>query len=510
MPESTYLKTSVRCKDRRDRVLDLDQLWSRLPGMVYSRRNTPDWAMRFASPGSAALSGYAPEELTSGNPEWGSLIHADDRARAFEKVQSAVQRNQPFEIPYRILTRDAGQRWILDIGAPVSFEGETAVVEGFAFDATGQAAQRLFERHRGEQLKTALQSDPVGISMVDKSLCIVSVNTVFATMLGYSVDDLIGHHFSEFTHPDDVDATEAAAIDSLENGAEYYTYNKRYLHKDGRIVHAAVTVGVVHDAPARPRFVVANIVDLTARIDTETQLSGQQERIVRLERLSLLGEMMAGIAHEINQPLTAISAYAQSGLRFMNPDNPNPQRLTEILEKLSAEVRRAGGVVERIRDLARRRDGQYEQVDCNEMLRLVKKLVAPEVMSKGMVVELDLAPGLLAFWGDPIQLQQVILNLLRNAMNSMTSVSMIHGNEILVRSAIKDDSTLQIDVVDKGEGVSDEIAEDMFQPFCTQNPASLGLGLSVSRTIVEAHGGTIECRVDVSGQPTFRFTLPLI
>lgn len=375
-------------------------------------------------------------------------------------------------------------------------------------DISEQRAKTEQIRQQNERLNATVEFSPIGITMADKDLRLVAVNSAFANMLGYDVDTLLGRRISEFTHPDDIEETETAASTSFGEGPDHYSMHKRYLHQDGHVVHAAVNIAVGHDRDGNAEFVVANVEDETQRLNIEAQLREQQDQLTRLDRLSTLGEMMAGIAHEINQPLTAISSYAQSGLRFMDPQNPKPDRLKDALTKLSNQARRAGAVVERIRELARQDVSKNELMTVNRLIEQVEELAAVDARSRRASIRLDLGENLPPVWVDPIQIQQVILNLIRNSIDSMEGDEFRSGNEVVLRTSMAEDGTVMIAVTDCGTGVSEQAAADIFQPFSTHKRKGLGLGLSISRSIVTSHGGQLDYNNNPVAGATFFVTLP--
>ncbi len=377
-------------------------------------------------------------------------------------------------------------------------------------DISEQRAREDEIQRQNERLNATIAFSPVGIYTADKEFRIVAANFAFANMLGYRVQDFIGHRFSDFFHPDDIDMAEDAVHSSLSGGPGHYSAHRRYLHKDGHIVHTHINAAVGHDSEGSPEFVVANVEDLTERLGAEAQVRDQQEQLTRLDRLSTLGEMMAGIAHEINQPLTAISTYAQSGLRFMDPKNPKPDRLREALTKLSNQARRAGAVVERIRKLGRQEVSTNQLVRTDHLIEQIEELATIDAQTRGARIRLDLDTSLPSVWCDPIQIQQVILNLIRNSVDSMEAGDFCNGDEIVLRTSTDEDGVTTIAVIDCGTGVSEAAATDLFRPFSTHKRSGLGLGLSISRSIVTAHGGQLDYYNNPLAGATFYLTLPQV
>ncbi len=377
-------------------------------------------------------------------------------------------------------------------------------------DISEQRARESEIQRQNEQLNATIAFSPVGIYTADKEFRIVAANFALANMLGYRVQELIGRRFSDLFHPDDIDTAEKAVHSSLAGGPGHYSAHRRYLHKDGHIVQTHINVAVGHDSEGGPEFVVTNVEDLTERLGAEAQVRDQQEQLTRLDRLSTLGEMMAGVAHEINQPLTAISTYAQSGLRFMDPKNPKPDRLREALTKLSNQARRAGAVVERIRELGRQEVSTNQSVRTDHLIEQIEELAVIDARARGARIRLELNASLPSVWCDPIQIQQVILNLIRNSVDSMEACEFRNGDEIILRTSMDEDGVTTIAVIDCGTGVSEAAAADLFRPFSTHKRSGLGLGLSISRSIVTAHGGQLDYYNNPLTGATFYLTLPQV
>jgi len=245
-----------------------------------------------------------------------------------------------------------------------------------------------------------------------------------------------------------------------------------------------------------------------ARLREElAELHEQRRRLEHVTRLSTMGEMAAGIAHEVNQPLTAISTYAQASRRLIESGRLGSELHLEILEKISRQARRAGDVIRRLRDLAERRESQHELLRVNELVAGAVELADADARFHSLTIELELADGLPPVIADPIQVQQVLLNLLRNAVDAVSQAG--RSDPLVVRTARAGDDHVEVAVVDRGEGIDDRVREQLFQPFFTTKPNGTGLGLSISRSIVSSHGGRLWQTPNPDGGTTFHFTVPV-
>jgi two-component system sensor kinase FixL len=252
---------------------------------------------------------------------------------------------------------------------------------------------------------------------------------------------------------------------------------------------------------------VGLIRDLSEQRAAEQEARENRERLAHVDRLSILGGMATGIAHEINQPLSAISMYAQSGLRFLESSTPRPDRLRDALEKLGAQAHRAGAIIERMQQLGKQHESRHEPIDGNALMKEVHELAETEARIRDMEIVLDLCPDSRQVIGDPVQIQQVALNLLRNGMEAMECNRHDHVSQIVLRTRCQDNG-FSVYVVDSGTGISGEVAERLYQPFSTTKRTGMGLGLSICRSIISAHGGRLGYINNDQGGATFCFTLP--
>jgi PAS domain S-box-containing protein len=311
--------------------------------------------------------------------------------------------------------------------------------------------------------------------------------------------------WDQLIHPDDrhlAAAEISSAIDDrapfeVEYRIEDRSGEERWVWERGRVVDSELDDG---------SHLEGIVSDITDRKRAESEARQHREHLAHVDRLNMLGEMATGIAHEINQPLTAISLFVQAGNRML--ENGTPERLPEILDKLVLHAHRASSVIERMQTMARRHESAKEIIDCDDLIKEVVKLAEAEARIRDMTIEVTKEGNLPAVEVDPVQIQQVALNLLRNGMESMQSIGCAHGHTIGLRAKFDADRNIEISVVDRGAGVSEDVAQVLFSPFSTTKKSGMGMGLSISRAIITAHGGQLEFRNNESGGATFFFTLP--
>ena len=239
----------------------------------------------------------------------------------------------------------------------------------------------------------------------------------------------------------------------------------------------------------------------------EQELRDAHQRITQVSRLATLGEMASGISHELNQPLAAIANYAQAGVRLLSASPPQLEDIREALQQIAEQALRAGDIIRRFRSLARHRALTLEAADLNAVIREIEPLTHADARSSGVRIHIDLAPDLPLASVDRIQMQQVLLNLLRNSIDALESLPS-GQREVIISTAHGVDGELQLAVADNGPGVPESMRERLFMPFATTKEHGTGLGLVVSRSIVEAHHGRLEYRDNPPRGARFLVTLP--
>lgn len=317
---------------------------------------------------------------------------------------------------------------------------------------------------------------------------------------------LTRERFLAAVHPDDrvmaIDALRAVPGSNRSNGVDV-----RIPQPDGEIRWIRVRVRTDAADAGSSRRLNGIFIDVTDQKRAESEAEIQRQEVAHLMRVSMLGELSGAIAHEISQPLTAVQSNAEAGLMLLGTASPDLVELREVLEDIAQDNRRAGDVIQRLRSLLRKGGRKVDLIDLNELVRSTVSLLNSELISRRISLQLELAEGLPAAWGDSTQLQQVLLNLLMNAMDAVAHMPQAR-RLVAVSTRIERTGAIELLVRDHGEGIPTEQQDKLFQPFHTTKPHGLGLGLTICSTIVHVHGGDLTLVNAHDGGAIAAFSLP--
>jgi two-component system, LuxR family, sensor kinase FixL len=383
----------------------------------------------------------------------------------------------------------------------------------FALAATGlMLGAVVSERRRlalaladSEARRTAiLNTARDGVLMIDARGNIQSINPAVQRLFSRPIHRLIGRDVCELVGdmPDLLDRLKLAACSPA---SEARCWELDVQRADGGTFPIELSVGRFDLRGAEHYTLV--IRDITSRRRAEVQYREHQAELAHISRVSLAGEMAAGLAHELSQPLTAITAYARGCLRLLAGPVPELALLHEGIAEVVQQSERAGDVLTRLREFVR--GGEYRQTATavKPLIDAAVSLTRMEAMQQEVEIEERIGPGLPAVLVDRVQIEQVLLNLLRNAMDAMEAAN-TERRSIVVEARRKGNRTVEICVADSGPGVAAEVTDTLFEPFVTTKPLGMGMGLSISRTIVEANGGSLRMARGVSSGAIFIFDLP--
>ena len=430
-------------------------------------------------------------------------VHPEDRARLESVVERAIQTKGSYEAEYRIQLPDGTVRWIAGRGQCVpDDEGNLTRLIGVSMDITERKqAQHLFQ--------LATEASPSGVVLADTDGRMVLVNAHVEELFGYRNHELIGQPL-EILVPARFSAQHLVQRDQLLTqprarpiGADQDVFARR---KDGSEFPVEITLSPI-DSP-QGVLVLASIVDISARKLAEEEAQRRRDEIELLSRLSLLGEMTASIAHEVNQPLSGIISNASAGQRFIDRGETDPDRLRAILVDIVADGRRAHEVIQNIRNTVKKGGAIREPMDVNQLVRQVTRLMESDADSHSCALQTSLVSELPKVECDPVQIQQVLVNLIGNAFDAMSEIPLAQ-RKVEVATSPNGKGTICVSVRDHGPGVREENRTQLFEQFFTTKEDGLGMGLAIVRSILEAHRGTIAVENVADGGARFYFTLPI-
>jgi PAS domain S-box-containing protein len=315
--------------------------------------------------------------------------------------------------------------------------------------------------------------------------------------------------FWQRIHPEDLDRTRELLLKAA-HGQMEYEHEPRIVLPDGTVKHIQAIGHPVLDEKGQVAKYVGTAVDVTERKRAERERERVRQleaELAHLNRVSMLGELAASIAHEVNQPLSGIVTNGGACLRWLAGETPNIEEAREAARRIVRDGKRAGEVIARIRALTKRAATPREKLDLNETIREVLALVGDEAKKRNVIIRTQFADDLSPVSGDRVQLQQVVLNLVMNAIEAMSSIGE-RPRELVMTTRNIDADQVQITVEDSGIGLEPNTIERIFDPFYTTKASGMGMGLSISRSILQAHGGRLWATAHEGPGTSFHFTLP--
>lgn len=461
-------------------------------------------------------------------------VHDESAAsgRAMRRLQRVIVEDvltDPPFAPHRAIAQLAGFRAVQSTPL-VSRQGELLGVISTHFrqprrfsdtvlrftDLYARHAADLVERNRAEAALRASEDrfrryfdlGLIGMALTSPTKGCIEVNDELCRILGYPREELMRVDWPAITHPDHLAADVAQFERVLAGEQDGYVLEKRFLRKDGQAVWCTMATQCVRGADGSVEFLVALVQDMTQRLQADEALRRAREQLAHVSRVAAMGELVASIAHEINQPLAAIVGNAHASARWLAMQPPNHAEAVAAVRHIVADAHRAGEVVAGVRRFLRRSAAQRTSLDLHASVTEVARLLEPEARARQVRLQVEPRRGEVVFVpGDAVQLQQVILNLAMNGFDAMDSVP---EAKRCLRMAVTAEGrqAVRVDVSDVGHGVPALERERIFDAFHTTSPAGMGLGLAISRSIVEAHGGRLWCTPNPGGGETFSFVLP--
>lgn len=378
-------------------------------------------------------------------------------------------------------------------------------IQGIFWDITDRIQAEQALRESEEKYRNLVERAHDGICILQNTE-IKYLNTQLASMCGYHPDDVLDTEFAVYVHADEVEFITDQYERHMSGAEPTQHYESALMHRDGHRIEVEVNAGLIRYDGQRASLVFVR--DITARKEAERALRERDETLAHVSRLTTMGEMVAGIAHEINQPLYAIGNYATACARVLDSNGvEKADKLGEWTKQIAQQASRAGSILRRLADFSRKSSSRLTVVDLNQLVTESAELVNVDAKRYQIQTTYDLEANLPLVKVDAVQIQQVIVNLLRNAYEGTAFIDS-RPNVVTVRSRRLDDS-LEITIEDNGPGLPAGEEDRLFEAFFTTKSHGLGMGLAISRTIVESHGGRIVALNRKRDGTSVSFTLPM-
>jgi PAS domain S-box-containing protein len=464
--------------------------WDLITNLVYF---SPEWKSQI---------GYADDELSDRFEEWQSRVHPDDLEPTLEKVRAVIANPQgQYGVEFRFRHKDGSYRWIYAQGDVLrDAAGKPTRMLGCHLDIT--------ERKRGERallsLAAIVESSDDAIVSKDLRGIIVSWNAAAQRIFGYTEAEAVGQPITIIIPPE-LHNDEVQFLKRLQAGEHIGHYETIRVTRQGKRVHVSLTISPISNSKGEVVGASKIARDITDRKRAEHSLHEARAELAHVTRALAMGELVGSIAHEVNQPLTGVVTNANYALREFGSGKPNLENVREAIAEIVEEGTRASAVISRIRGLLKKGAPENVELDINDVIQEVIVLVRNDAAQCHVQVQFDRASNLPRVPGDRVQLQQVLINLTMNGIEAMCTVT-DRPRVLNIKSAKQAEGVLVL-IQDSGIGLDPKLVDRIFEPFFTTKQQGIGIGLSISRSIIESHGGHLWAEPGSQGA-LFQFTLP--
>ena len=437
-----------------------------------------------------------------------SRIEPRDRERTQQAIDRAIEGSGGLDVSFRVIGATGRSQWIRARAGLIRDEaGTPRHLSGIFLDIGEEKELEETLRTRESHLRSILDTVPDAMIVIDGYGVIQFFSTAAERLFGYAEQEAIGKNVSELM-PEPDRARHDRYI------ARYRSTNERHIIGIGRIV-----IGKRRDGTTFPMhlsigemasdgepYFTGFVRDLTEHQQTEARLQELQSELVHVSRLSAMGEMASALAHELNQPLAAISNYMKGSRRLLaGSTDPNAGKIENAMDRAAEQALRAGQIIRRLRDFVSRGESEKRVESLSKLIEEAGALGLAGARDQNVQLRFNLDPQADLVLADRVQIQQVLVNLFRNALEAM---DLSPRRELIVSNAKVVDDMIEVAVSDTGTGFQDDVIPNLFQTFFTTKETGMGVGLSISRSIIEAHGGRMSAENNAAEGATFRFTLP--
>ncbi len=472
----------------------LQKIAGRVPGMVYQYRLHPDGSscLPFASEGIQDIFRMSPEEVRKDASKVFTLLHPDDLDGVNASIQKSAQDLTPWHHEFRVKFDDGTLRWLFGNALPEREADGAILWHGFITDIT---ERKLMEA----KLDSIFNASVEGIITVDMSNNIVAANAAVETIFGYEPEELVGRGISNL-----IPLAHFNLLDTLQASSQIQEIDG--LHKNGSVV--PLDLSIAEYSIDNTHYFTTIVRDVSLRKRQEQQDKEHLNQLAHVTRLGLMGEMASGIAHEVNQPLTAVTTYTQVSLNLIKAENPDLEKISEILYKTQQQALRAGRIIHRMREFVKSHTTQHSIADINTLINNATGLCVDELKEHNITLTFELEERLPPVNVDQVQIEQVIINLIRNSIDALQNSPANQDRRLSIQTELTSNNSIQVRIKDNGPGIDEDQQEKILMPFFTTKSDGMGMGLSITRSLIEAHDGYLHFNSQPGKGTTFYFTLP--
>ena len=491
----SHFQRRVRVEKERDRLFNLSLDMLCIAGM--------DGSFRRVNPAFGRVLGYSAEDIT-GRPLL-DYVHPEDLAATVDVLRQLAA-GQPASFEGRWRAADGRYRWLLWAINPVP---EEKLLYAVAHDITDRREDEeklksafAFRRAMGESLVT-------GIRAIDLEGRIIFVNPAFCRMIGWSEQELLGMRPPfPYWPPEEAEQRRRDLDLTLAGQAPPGGIKMRVMHRDGTRFDVRMYLSPLIDSSGRQVGWMASMNDITERKRMEEETLRHQERLEQTSRLITMGEMASSLAHELNQPLSAIANYCMGSVNRLKSGDYRREDILAAMEKASAQAERAGKIIRRTREFVKKSEPVRAPAALAEIVEEAIGFAEIEARKAAVAIQVSIPPDLPPVFADRIMIEQVVLNLVKNGIEAMQQTPP-EARALNLAARLDGEGMVEVTVADRGCGMTDGQVERLYTPFFTTKAEGMGMGLNICRSIVEFHDGRLWVQPNPGGGSVFRFTLPV-
>lgn len=453
---------------------------------------------------------YPVNSVTPSYDAWASRVHPDDLPTAEAGIRHSMQTGEHYAAQFRVVWPDGTVRWV-EARGEFYFDpsGQPLRNYGVMLDISDRIMTERAVRENEARLRLALEAAGAGLWDRDLSTGTVFYSATWKRQLGYTEDEFptSWQHWEEHLHPDDRQSVLQALQDFISGRSPRFDLEYRLRHKDGRFRWIHSRGALLNNEKGLPYRILGLNLDVTEH-KNESRIKDRRGKIEELFRRYVATQTAAAIAHELHQPLAAITSYVETARMLASKDKLDPEKLRSILEKSAQQADRAGLVTRQLLTLLQKGDSVTEAIDIGEAITGAIDMMQSEGGLDGIDISIDIPPGIPKAQANSLQIEKVLLNLLKNAVEAMREADSKGAMTVRADVVTRDKPMIKITVRDNGKQVDASLLKDMFIPFHTTKPAGIGMGLAISRSLIEAHGGKLWAESNLDRGLSVHFTLP--